>query len=54
MPFYEYQCESCGHRFELRQSMAEADVARVKCPECDGPVLRVISLPQKPIVPPWH
>ena len=32
MPTYDYQCESCGHQFELFQSMS-APVKR-KCPEC--------------------
>ncbi|MCH2153803.1 MAG: zinc ribbon domain-containing protein [Phycisphaerales bacterium] len=32
MPTYEYQCEACGHEFELFQSMS-ASVKR-KCPEC--------------------
>ena len=34
MPRYDYQCFSCGHLFELRQSFdspPEAD-----CPECAG------------------
>jgi putative FmdB family regulatory protein len=32
MPTYDYQCSSCGHRFERFQSMT-AKVLR-KCPEC--------------------
>ena len=32
MPTYDYQCEACGHAFELFQSMS-APVKR-KCPEC--------------------
>lgn len=32
MPTYDYQCEACGHAFELFQSMT-APVKR-KCPEC--------------------
>ena len=32
MPTYDYQCQACGHRFELFQSMT-ARVKR-KCPEC--------------------
>ena len=32
MPTYDYECESCGHAFELFQSMS-APVKR-KCPEC--------------------
>lgn len=32
MPTYDYRCNSCGHAFELFQSMT-APVKR-KCPEC--------------------
>jgi putative FmdB family regulatory protein len=32
MPTYEYQCDACGHEFELFQSMT-APVKR-KCPKC--------------------
>lgn len=41
MPLYEYECESCGVRFERRQSFSEAP-ARV-CPECGGKVHRLIQ-----------
>ena len=32
MPTYDYQCDECGHEFELFQQMS-APVKR-KCPEC--------------------
>lgn len=32
MPFYEYQCRVCGHRFEAMQKMSEAPLT--ECPEC--------------------
>jgi len=32
MPTYEYQCDSCGHRFEKFQSIKAAPIR--KCPEC--------------------
>lgn len=32
MPTYDYQCEACGHEFELFQQMS--DSVRRKCPEC--------------------
>ena len=32
MPTYDYECQSCGHTFELFQSMS-APVKR-KCPQC--------------------
>lgn len=41
MPTYDYECQKCGHRFELFQSMSE-EPAR-KCPECKGRVKRVIG-----------
>jgi putative FmdB family regulatory protein len=33
MPIYEYECEKCGHRFDLRKGVTEGD-KEVKCPEC--------------------
>ncbi|MGI9014201.1 MAG: FmdB family zinc ribbon protein [Phycisphaerales bacterium] len=33
MPTYDYECNACGHRFELFQSMS-APVKR-KCPKCN-------------------
>jgi len=41
MPTYEYECESCQRRFEREQRMSDPPVAQ--CPECAGPVHRVIS-----------
>jgi putative FmdB family regulatory protein len=41
MPTYGYKCEECGHDFEILQSIK--DDALKKCPECAGPVKRVIS-----------
>ena len=38
MPTYEYECDACGHRFELYQSIS-ADPER-KCPECKKLKLR--------------
>ena len=38
MPLYEYQCESCGHRFEVIQKFSD-DLVSV-CPNCGkGPVV---------------
>ena len=34
MPLYDYQCLSCGHKFELRQSF-DADPTSI-CPQCNG------------------
>ena len=33
MPIYEYECQTCGERFELRRSMADSD-NEIKCPKC--------------------
>ncbi|MEW5722675.1 MAG: zinc ribbon domain-containing protein [Thermodesulfobacteriota bacterium] len=41
MPTYEYECGSCGLQFERRQAMSEEPLAQ--CPECGGPVHRLIS-----------
>jgi putative FmdB family regulatory protein len=43
MPTYEYQCDSCGHRFESRQAMREAPLAQ--CPACGGAVRRLPAAP---------
>jgi putative FmdB family regulatory protein len=41
MPAYEYQCDGCEVHFERRQKMSDAALAT--CPECGGPVHRLIS-----------
>ena len=41
MPIYEYQCDTCGLRFERRQRMSDEPLK--DCPECDGHVHRVIQ-----------
>ena len=38
MPTYEYQCDACGHEFELFQSMT--DSVKRKCPKCGKPKLQ--------------
>ena len=38
MPTYEYECEACGHRFELFQSIN--DGVKRKCPKCGRVKLR--------------
>lgn len=38
MPTYDYECDACGHEFELFQSIT-ASVKR-KCPECSRLKLR--------------
>ena len=34
MPLYDYECLSCGHIFELRQSFDA--LPEGTCPECEG------------------
>jgi len=41
MPLYVYKCEQCGVTFERRQSIRDEPLA--KCPECEGPVHRVLQ-----------
>jgi len=41
MPTYEYECDKCGHRFEVFQSMTEPP--RKRCPKCRGKVRRLVS-----------
>jgi putative FmdB family regulatory protein len=44
MPFYEYQCKSCGHELEAMQKVSDAPLR--KCPECGKAQLtRLMSAP---------
>jgi len=43
VPIYEYQCEVCGHHFEVIQKFSEEPVT--SCVVCAGPVRRVLSAP---------
>ena len=38
MPTYDYECDACGHEFELFQSISEG--VKRKCPECGKLKLR--------------
>jgi putative FmdB family regulatory protein len=38
MPTYDYECDACGHEFELFQSITEP--VKRKCPDCGKPKLR--------------
>ena len=38
MPAYDYKCNSCGHRFEERQSFYDDPVA--SCPKCESDASR--------------
>jgi putative FmdB family regulatory protein len=41
LPTYEYECRSCGHRFEAFQSITDRPLR--KCPECGKGVKRLIG-----------
>jgi putative FmdB family regulatory protein len=44
MPFYEYQCSSCGHRHEELQKISDGRLR--KCPDCGRNTLkRLVSAP---------
>ena len=43
MPLYEYQCQQCGHRFEVIQKFSDPLVDT--CPSCKGPVQKLMSSP---------
>lgn len=43
MPIYEYQCDGCADRFEIKQSMKDAPLTT--CPRCGKHVQRLISSP---------
>lgn len=41
MPTYTYRCKNCDHEFDVRQRMTDAPLK--VCPECGGPVRRVVG-----------
>ncbi|MFA4889254.1 MAG: FmdB family zinc ribbon protein [Candidatus Omnitrophota bacterium] len=41
MPTYEYECNSCGYKFEKFQQMSDKHLE--KCPKCQKKVRRLIS-----------
>jgi putative FmdB family regulatory protein len=43
MPLYEYQCESCAHRFERIQKYSDPLIET--CPVCGGRVKKLLSSP---------
>jgi putative FmdB family regulatory protein len=38
MPYYDYVCDSCGHRCEIQQSIKDSAVS--ECPSCRKPTFR--------------
>lgn len=43
MPLYEYQCQTCSHRFERIQKFS--DPIEDVCPSCGGKVEKLVSSP---------
>ena len=44
MPFYEYQCRSCGHQLEVLQKISDKPLR--KCPACGKSALvKLVSAP---------
>lgn len=43
MPVYEYLCQSCQHRFEVKQRMSDPPLT--VCERCGQPVSKLISPP---------
>ena len=44
MPFYEYQCNNCGHALEAMQKVSDPPLK--KCPHCGKPqLLKLMSAP---------
>lgn len=44
MPTYDYECQTCGHQFEARQSMKDPHLTDCPQENCAGPVKRKIGL----------
>ena len=43
MPLYEYECDDCGHRFELIRKFSDPPLTA--CPACAGRVRKLVSSP---------
>jgi putative FmdB family regulatory protein len=43
MPLYEYECDSCAHRFEVIQKFSDPPID--KCPKCGSTVRKLMSSP---------
>jgi putative FmdB family regulatory protein len=40
VPIYEYQCDDCGHSFEVMQKMSDEPLT--ECEKCGGPLHKVL------------
>jgi putative FmdB family regulatory protein len=43
MPLYEYECDTCRHRFEVIQKFSDLPIE--KCPKCGSTVHKLMSSP---------
>ena len=43
MPNYDYQCETCGHQFEVFQRMSDPKLQDCPQEDCDGNVKRLLG-----------
>lgn len=43
MPNYDYQCDVCGHRFEVFQRMNDAKLEQCPVEGCEGRVRRLLG-----------
>jgi putative FmdB family regulatory protein len=44
MPYYDYKCTNCNHRFEVQKGMNDALIPA--CPKCAAPGQRIFSVPR--------
>lgn len=43
MPTYDYKCQTCGHQFEVFQSMKDDRLTECPQEDCEGPVKRLLG-----------
>lgn len=43
MPLYEYECDTCGHRFEVIHKFSDPPIT--VCPKCQAAVRKLFSSP---------
>jgi putative FmdB family regulatory protein len=43
MPTYEYECQKCGHRFDVFQSMSDDRLSKCPVEKCSGKLRRLIG-----------
>ena len=48
MPIYEYECPTCGCRFEIRQGFDDRSL--IRCPKCKTVARKLISVNLNPIL----